>query len=144
MGFLLGSHRGQHPLLTSPMSVCKRKPRPLLKISRSINACETPSPLTHPSIIFFTLLQMLSQSKGPYPQVMKPSAGGYWVEGFVEKRQSDSDHMLRMAHLDTTSYELLKNDAVNYYKQHFSGKVRPPQRLHLSRVTGVSERCDVI
>lgn len=66
---------------------------------------------------------MLSQTKGPYPQVLKPSTGGYWVEGFVEKRQSDSDNMLRTAQLDSTSYELLKNDAINYYKLHFQGQV---------------------
>lgn len=66
---------------------------------------------------------MLSRSKGPYPQILQPSSGGYWVEGFVDKKQSDSDHMLRCADLDSSTYEFLRNDALNYYKQYFLSQV---------------------
>lgn len=66
---------------------------------------------------------MVKLSKGPYPQVIEPMTGGYWVEGFVDKRQSDSDHMLRSAELDPKSFELLRSDSLNHYKQYFSAQV---------------------
>lgn len=66
---------------------------------------------------------MIKESKGPYPQVIQPLSGGYWVDGFVDKRQSDSDHMLRSAEIDSSNYELLKSDAINYYKEHFLSQV---------------------
>jgi len=67
--------------------------------------------------------QMLKNSKGPYPQVLEPIHGGYWVEGFIDRRQSDSDHMLRIAELDPKNYELLRSDSLNYYKQYFAAQV---------------------
>ena len=66
---------------------------------------------------------MLTQSKGPYPQVVKPRDGGYWVEGFIDKRQSDSDIMLRIAELEGKTYELSRSDSLNYYKEYFFAKV---------------------
>lgn len=66
---------------------------------------------------------MVKQTRGPYPQVIAPMNGGYWVDGFVDKRQSDSDAMLRTADLDAKSYELLRSDSLNYYKQYFSFQV---------------------
>lgn len=66
---------------------------------------------------------MLKNSKGPYPQVLEPIHGGYWVEGFIDRRQSDSDHMLRIAELDPKNYELLRSDSLNYYKQYFAAQV---------------------
>jgi len=85
------------------------------------------------------------QSKGPYPQVIEPRAGGYWIEGFIEKRQSDSDHMLRVADLDSSQYEILKSDALNYYKEHFKSQVSsciPPQlngRALVSSARGIKD-----
>lgn len=66
---------------------------------------------------------MLSRSKGPYPQVMKPRDGGYWVDGFVDQRQSDSDIMLRIADLEGKNYELSRSDSLNYYKEYFLSQV---------------------
>ena len=67
--------------------------------------------------------QMIKQTRGPYPQVLEPMHGGYWVEGFVDKRQSDSDHMLRTADVDCKSHELLRSDCLNHYKQYFATQV---------------------
>ncbi|XP_067945808.1 rap1 GTPase-activating protein 1-like isoform X2 [Watersipora subatra] len=63
--------------------------------------------------------EMIRQTRGPYPQVMEPMTGGYWAEGFIDKRQSDSDNMLRTADLDMRSFELLRGDCLNHYKRYF-------------------------
>lgn len=66
---------------------------------------------------------MIKQTRGPYPQILQPLSGGYWVEGFVDKRQSDSDPMLRVANLQPKNYELLRSDCLNHYKQFFATQV---------------------
>lgn len=68
------------------------------------------------------LLKEMLSKPGPYPVVVLPPSGGYWLDGFtVEKEDVDTSPPASLTS-SSTKYKLEVDETAKCYRRHFSGK----------------------
>lgn len=68
------------------------------------------------------LLQVLGR-EGPFPLILLPQFGGYWIEGTNHEITSIPETQLLQS--PTTKVKLECNPTARIYRKHFLGKVGP-------------------
>ena len=61
--------------------------------------------------------------KGPYPLVIEPPDGGYWIQNGVYESAQGEDGVWRAPEISTDHYRVDVDKIALIYDRHFMGKV---------------------
>lgn len=68
------------------------------------------------------MIQLIAK-EGPYPMLMAPPDGGYWIKNGEHESARDDNGIWRAPEIDTEHFTIEMDTVANVYRKYFKGQV---------------------